>query len=127
MRPLLEAGDGALTAVGLAEVLDHLVRLAGAEEDEAVLDLAQFGLLEALPIDAGTSNAAGRLRARRYHRTRCPLSMADCIAAESARTTRRPLATADPDLLDVCHTEQIDTIPLPGSNGTIWSPRSSLT
>jgi hypothetical protein len=34
--PLLVAGDAALTAVGLAEGLDHLVRLAGAEEDEAV-------------------------------------------------------------------------------------------
>jgi PIN domain nuclease of toxin-antitoxin system len=127
VRPLLEANNTNLTAVGLAEVLDHLVRLAGADEDEAVLDLAQLGLLEALPVDAGPGNAAGRLRARHYHRTRCPVSMADCIAAESARTTRRPLATADPDLLDLCHTEQIDNIPLPGSNGTTWSPKSGLT
>jgi len=127
VRPLLEAGDSALTAVGLAEVLDHLVRLAGADEDDAVLDLAQLGLLEALPVDPRTGNAAGRLRARRYHRTRCPVSMADCIAAATARTTRRPLATADPDLLDVCHTEHIDTIALPGSDGTIWSPKSSPT
>jgi predicted nucleic acid-binding protein len=122
IRPLLEAGDGALTAVGLAEVLDHLVRLAGADEDDAVLDLAQLGLLDAIPINAGTGNAAGRLRSRHYHRTRCPISMADCIAAEIARATRRPLATADPDLLDVCHTEHVEVIALPGSDGTIWGP-----
>lgn len=36
--------DAGLTALGLAEVLDHLVRLAGAHEDEAVLDVAQLGL-----------------------------------------------------------------------------------
>jgi predicted nucleic acid-binding protein len=127
VRPLLEAGDAALTAVGLAEVLDQLVRLAGAEEDDAVLDLAQLGLLEAILVDAGTGAAAGRLRARRYHRTRCPISMADCVAAETARATGRPLATADPDLLDVCLAERIDVIPLPGSDGTTWSPTSGRT
>jgi predicted nucleic acid-binding protein len=124
VRPLLEAGDGMLTAVGLAEVLDHVIRLAGADEDDAVLDLAQLGLLDALPIDADVGNAAGRLRAHRYHRTRCPISMADCIAAETARGTGRPLATADPDLLDVCHTEQIAVIPLPQSDGTTWTPKT---
>jgi len=121
VRPLLEAGDAALTAVGLAEVLEHLVRLANAEEDDAVLDLTQLGLTDAIPIEASTGNAAGRLRARRYHRTRCPISMADCIAAETARAIRRPLATADPDLLDVCLAEGIEIIPLPGSDGTTWS------
>ena len=124
VRTLLEAGDAALTAVGLGEVLDHLIRLVAADEDDAVLDLAQLGLLDAVPVDADIGNAAGRLRARHYHRTRCPISMADCIAAETARGTRRPLATADPDLLDVCHTEHIDVIPLPQSNGTAWTPNT---
>lgn len=125
VRALLEAGDGALTTVGLAEVLDHLVRLAGADEDDAVLDLAQLGLLDAVPVHAGTGNAAGYLRSRHYHRTRCPISMADCIAAESARAIRRPLATADPDLLDVCQTKRIEVIALPGSDGTTWPPKPS--
>lgn len=121
VRTLLAAGDAALTAVGLAEVLDHLVRLANAEEDDVVLDLAQLGLIDAIAVEARTGNAAGRLRAHHYHRIRCPVSMADCIAAETARATRRPLATADPDLLDVCLAEHIEIIPLPGSDGTTWS------
>jgi len=125
VRPLIEAGDGALTAVGLGEVLDHLVRRAGADEDDAVLDLAQLGLIDAIAVDANTGNAAGRLRARRYHRTRCPISMADCIAAETARAMRRPLATADPDLLDICQAERIEIIPLPGPDDTTWSPKPS--
>jgi len=122
VRPLLEDGSGALTAVGLAEVLDHLVRLVKADEDDAVLDLAQLGLLEALPVHAETGSAAGRLRARHYHRTRCPISMADCIAAETARVTGQSLATADPDLLGVCHREGIATLPLPASDGSTWIP-----
>ncbi len=115
VRPLLEAPDSALTAVGLGEVLDHLVRLAGADEDDAVLDLAQLGLLDAVAVNAETGSAAGRLRARHYHRTRCPISMADCVAAETARATSQPLATADPHLLDVCDIENIDVMPLPAS------------
>jgi hypothetical protein len=48
--------------------------------------------------------------------------MADCIAAETARTSGRPLATADPHLLDLCRAEGIPTIPLPASDGTTWTP-----
>ena len=119
--PLLEQGDSDLTAVGLAEVVDHLVRVGGADEEDVLLDLAQLGLLEALPVDAAIGRAAGRLRARRYDRARCPISMADSIAAETARSHHRALATADPDLLDVCDAEAIRVIPLPGSNGSIWA------
>ena len=85
VRSLLHR-DASLTAVGVAEVLDHLIRLAGADEEDAVLDLAQLGLLEGIAVDPDLGLASGRLRARRYHRTRCAVSMADCIAAEAAPT-----------------------------------------
>ena len=49
VRALLDTGDATLTAVGIAEVLDHLVRLAGADEEDAALDLAQIGLLVCRP------------------------------------------------------------------------------
>lgn len=119
---LLAAGDAALTAVGLGEVLDHLVRLAGADEESAALDIAQLGLLDAIAVDASIGAAAGRLRARHYHRTRCAVSMADCLAAETARGSARPLATSDPHLLDVCHAENISAIVLPASDGSSWTP-----
>jgi PIN domain nuclease of toxin-antitoxin system len=66
VRSIFATGRAEVTAVGLAEVLDHLVRLAGAAEDEAVLDLAQLGLLDATPVSPGIGSAAGRLRARHY-------------------------------------------------------------
>ena len=120
--PLLEAGDALLTAVGLSEVLDHLVRLVGVDEEEAVLDLAELGLLDALAVDAAVGAASGRLRARHYHRSRCAVSMADCVAAETARARTDALATSDPHLLDVCARESIDVVVLPASDGTRWTP-----
>jgi PIN domain nuclease of toxin-antitoxin system len=123
VRALLDSGEVAVTAVGLAEVVDHLVRLAAADEEDVMLDLAQLGLLEAINVDAAVGAAAGRLRARRYHRVRCAVSMADCVAAETARGTRRCLATSDPHLLDVCRVEGIDTVVLPNTTGAIWTPK----
>lgn len=125
VRPLLGTADAALTALGVAEVLDHLVRIAGAEEEDAALDVAQLGLMDGIPVDATIGAAAGRLRARHYHRTRCAVSLADCVAAEMARSRDRPLATSDPHLLDVCHTEGITSKVLPGSTGARWTPTTS--
>jgi predicted nucleic acid-binding protein len=123
VRVLLEARDGVgLTVVGVAEVLDHLIRIVGVEEDEAVLDLAQLDLLDPEGLGETTAAAAGLLRARHYHRTRCAVSLADCIAAEVTRDLRAVLATSDPHLLDVCHRELIGIHPLAASDGRSWSP-----
>jgi predicted nucleic acid-binding protein len=123
VRSLLESGDAQLTAVGVSEVLDHLIRLFGADEDDAVLDLAQLGLLEPPALDAAVAANSGRLRARYYHRKLCAISMADCVAAETARAAGAALATADPQLLDVCDAENIDVVVLCGSDGSVWKPR----
>ena len=120
---LLRSGETSLTAVGLGEVFDQLARVAGVDEEGLALDLAELGLLEASVVEATVGASAGRLRARYYHRTRCPISMADCVAAETARALARPLATSDPHLLDVCHAERIEVIVLPGSDGSSWRPR----
>ncbi len=122
VRALLKSTEVALTAVGVAEVLDHLIRIVGADEEAAALDLAQLGLLDAIPVTAALGADAGRLRARHYHRTRCPVSMADCVAAEAARSRAEPLATSDPGLLTVCHLEDIGRVVLRGSEGSIWTP-----
>ena len=123
VRSLLHGDEAAvLTVLGAAEVVDHLVRIAGVAEDEAALDLAQLGLFDAPPLDQATSVAAGLLRARHYHRTRCAVSLADCVAAASTRGLGARLATSDPHLLDLCHAESISTHVLPGSDGTRWSP-----
>ncbi|MGE0878664.1 MAG: PIN domain-containing protein [Acidimicrobiia bacterium] len=112
----------ALTALGVAEVLDHLVRLMGVDEEEAVLDLAQLGLAEAHGIDGDIAGRSGRLRARHYHRRDRAISLADCVAAEVARRVSAPLATSDPHLLDTCHAEGIPYVVLPDARGAVWTP-----
>lgn len=122
VKAFIDIADSTLTALDVAEVLDHLVRLSGADEEDAMLDLAQLGLIDGVSIDALTGAAAGRLRARHYHRTRCQVSLADCVAAEVARSRSEPLATADPHLLDICHAERIAIAVLPASDGSCWAP-----
>ena len=114
----------ALTALGVAEVLDHLVRLVGIDEEDAVLDLAQLGLAVAHAVDGDVGSRSGRLRARHYHRRSRAISLADCVAAEVARREGMPLATSDPHLLDTCHAEGIAYVALPDTRGVTWKPPS---
>jgi PIN domain nuclease of toxin-antitoxin system len=124
VQQLLEREEATLTVLGVAEVVDHLVRLGGASEEDAALDLAQLGLAEPTPLDAGVALRAGLLRARHYHRNERAVSLADCVAAESARASNFPLVSADPHLLDLCRDEEIDLFVLPDSQGRTWIPRS---
>jgi PIN domain nuclease of toxin-antitoxin system len=122
VQALIEAGATTLTVVGLAEVIDHLVRIIGVEEEDAALDLAQLGLAEPQPLSAEIALHAGFLSARHYHRATRAVSLADCTAAEAARSLNSPVATSDPHLLDLCSEEGIDVIPLADTRGSIWSP-----
>lgn len=121
VRSELDAGDAHLTAVGLGEVIDHLVRVLGTTDEDAALDVAQLGLADAAVVDDEMALRAGLLRARHYHRRDRAVSLADCIAAEVARANSTALATADPHLLDLCAAEGIAVLPLPDSSGTRWS------
>ena len=124
VQRLIEDDDSpALTLLGVAEVLDYLVRLAGADEEEAVLDLAQLGLAPSPPLAPEVALRSGLLRARHYHRRDRALSVADCVAAETARYLDAPVATADPALLDTCAAEGIEVIALPDTSGAVWSGR----
>jgi predicted nucleic acid-binding protein len=114
--------EALLTPLGVAEVLDHLVRLANAEEEEAVLDLAQLGLATPTPVGAELAARAGLLRARHYDRNDRAVSLADCVAAEAARPVGCRLASADPHLLDLCRDERVAVIPLPDSTSRVWTP-----
>jgi len=122
VRTLLDRGDALLTAIGVAAVLDHLVRLVGSDEEDATVDVAQLGLLDGIVVDSAVGVSAGRLRGRRYHRTRCAVSMADCVAAQVAQVRAEPLASSDPHLLDLCHAEGIPVVVLSGSDGSRWVP-----
>ena len=114
--------EAVLTSTGLAEVVDQLVRVHGQDADEVVLDLAELGLLDAMPVDPSDGVAVGLLRAAHYHRARRAVSLADCVVAQAARRLGAAVATADPHLLDLCHEEGIEVIALPSSSGSRWRP-----
>lgn len=122
VRDLIEAGDASLTALGVSEVVDHLVRIVGVDEEEAVLDLAQLGLVDPITLDGRLGRTTGLLRARHYHRVRRAVSLADCAAAAVAGDTGRRLATSDPHLLDLCRDEGVPVVVLVDSTGSRWSP-----
>lgn len=111
-----------MTVLGIAEVIDHLVRRVGVAEEDAALDLAQLGLGDAEVLTAETTLRAGLLRARNYHRRTRAVSLADCVAAEVARSLGSSVATSDPHLLELCQDEVIASTPLPDSSGRTWSP-----
>ena len=122
VRALIEGDeDTALTVLGAAEVVDYLVRFASVDEVKAALDLTQLGLADSPALDGPLATRAGLLRARHYNRRTREISLADCVAAETARSLNARLATADPALLDTCAAEEIAVIPLPDTTGAVWT------
>lgn len=108
-----------LSSVNGAEVVDQLVRVHGRDADDVEADLALLGQarMATAPVDGDTAVLAGRLRARHYHRVRCAVSLADCVAAATAVLAGRPLATADPALAAVARAEGARVVALPDSSG----------
>jgi uncharacterized protein with PIN domain len=108
----------AITSISLAEVVDQLHRIAGAPLSD-VLDAVRtlvpgtIGLVEPTLAHAGR---AAEIRARRYHRTRSALSLADCFALAVTPDTGT-LATADGPLLRAAQAEGIAVIALRDSRG----------
>jgi PIN domain nuclease of toxin-antitoxin system len=103
---LLRRGETAMTVVNLAEALDVLRRVEKIPADrlEALTAPLLSQYVELRPIDEPIARRAADIRARRYHRSRAALSLADCIllAAVSQSDT---LATADEPLLRVARAE----------------------
>jgi uncharacterized protein with PIN domain len=103
VEALLRDRDDAacISAVNVSEVLDVLVRHQGwpADEVEEKVRWLTVGGLQVVAVDEALGLLAGRLHARRYHRTRRPLSLADCMALATSLSLGQRLATSDPALL----------------------------
>jgi len=110
-----------LPVVNAAEVIDQLVRVYDRDPDDVHGDLAVLshaGMhLSAVSTEIGM--LAGRLRARHYHRERMAVSLADCVAAATALSAGRPLATADPALAALIRAEAGSLHALPDSAGRL--------
>lgn len=109
----------AMCAANLSEVIDQLVRVDHVEPDQARVGLAVLvrSGLTVVAVSPEIALLAGELRARHHDRRTCDVSLADCLAAATALTLRRPLATADPALARVCLGKRGALHPLPDTAG----------
>ena len=122
VEPLLLSGQQVLiTGVNLAEAMDRMIRVNGADRQELEDDLVALGLTVS-GVDTPMAFDAGALRAGHYHRTRRAVSIADCCAAALALDRDAPLVTSDPALLGLLHDEGGRYVALPDSSGQVWSP-----
>jgi uncharacterized protein with PIN domain len=100
VEAILRKGEAAMPAINLAEALDVLQRLHGVSRER--LDTITAPLLqesiELLAVDERLARRAADIRARRYHRTRAPISLADCVLLAAAQDSD-VLATADQPLI----------------------------
>jgi predicted nucleic acid-binding protein len=115
VRAILRGGDAAVATANLAEALDvsqrvHGVPIARARE---FLDPLLEGPLAPVGLGLDIAWRAGEIRARHYHRSRRPISLADSILIATAGPGVR-IATADPDVLAVARAEGLEVVVLPG-------------
>lgn len=118
VQAILKRGGTQMTTVNLAETLDRLQRRYGLSADRTrpVIDGLLDDVLTVVPLGPSEAWRAGELRARHYHRERCPLSLADAVLIASAAPDRS-LATADRHVLSVARAEGVAVLPLPDSTG----------
>ncbi len=122
VRDLILSGQQVLiTGVNLAEAMDRMIRVNGAEREELESDLVGLGLTVS-GVDASMAFDAASLRAQHYHRARRAVSIADCCAAALALDRDAPLVTSDPALLALVHDEGGRYVALPDSSGEVWAP-----
>jgi predicted nucleic acid-binding protein len=115
VRGLLREGDAAVATANLAEALDVSHRVHGLAIPQAmdILEPLFEGSLVSVALDFGTARRAAEIRARHYHRSSRPISLADAILIASATPGTR-IATADPDVLAVAQAEGLESVVLPG-------------
>lgn len=115
VRAILREGDAAVATANLAEALDVSQRLYGLQILRAMEILEPlFGeALTAIHLDVEVARRAAEIRARHYHRSSRPISLADAVLVASARPGDR-IATADAAVLAVAGTEELASVALPG-------------
>lgn len=113
VEEILRRGAAEMTAVNYGEAFDVLIRREGVPEPkvaQAFALLFEAGMRVA-PVTRHVAERAADLRRKHYHRTRNPLSLADCILLAAAGPTGAVLS-GDSGLLRTAHAEGIRAVPL---------------
>ncbi len=117
VQEMLKRG-AAMTTLNLAEAIDRLKRRYDLEIERTrpVIEGLLAESLTLLPLQSSQAWRAGEIRAAYYHRSRCPISLADAVMVASAPADGR-IASSDGPLLSVAASEGIATAALPDSKG----------
>lgn len=116
VRSLLRQGGIGVATANLAEALDVSQRVYDVPVARAaeLLEPLFAGALVPIPLDVTAARRAAEVRARHYHRTARPISLADAILIASATRSDR-IATADPHVLAIARAEGIGMVTLPAT------------
>jgi predicted nucleic acid-binding protein len=117
VKEILRSG-ATMTTLNFAETIDQLERRYGLETERTrpVIEGLLDKNLKLLPLGPTQAWRAGEIRAAHYHRSRCPISLADAVLVASAPAGGR-IASSDSPLLTVAASEGIATVALPDSKG----------
>ncbi|MCP9490662.1 MAG: PIN domain-containing protein [Solirubrobacteraceae bacterium MAG38_C4-C5] len=119
VEKILLSGSAAISAINLGEAVDTLHRRHGVPRErlDAVLQPLLDDPLLVLPVEARVAWRAAALRRVHYHRTRRPLSLADCCCLAGAAGHGDVVVTSDRPLLDAAREEGVAVVALPDSRG----------
>jgi PIN domain nuclease of toxin-antitoxin system len=117
VQEMLRSG-AAMTTLNLAETIDRLKRRYDLEIERTrpLIEGLLAKSLTLLPLELAQAWRAGEIRAAHYHRSRCPISLADAVLVASA-PAGGCIASSDGPLLSVAASEGIATVSLPDSQG----------
>lgn len=109
---LLARGGLGMATVNLAETIDVLCRRVDRERAHAVLaPLVDGPIAHLVVLDEARAWRLGELRARHYHRTRRPVSLADCALIACADSADS-IATFDSVLIAMARDEAVEVVDL---------------
>jgi predicted nucleic acid-binding protein len=117
---LLRSGGCRVVAVNLAEAIDVAARAHSyplAEVRKALEPLVLGGHLEVAASGESEAWLAAEVRVVEYHRSKRPVSMADCMLLAHALSTRDAIATSDAHVADVARSRGLAVVALPDTAG----------
>ncbi|HXA55559.1 MAG TPA: PIN domain-containing protein [Solirubrobacteraceae bacterium] len=114
VRAIMREGNVAVSSANLAETLDVSQRVYDLPIGRAmeILEPLLEAALALLELDLAVARRAAEVRAEHYHRSNCPLSLADAVMIASAGPGDG-IATADPHVLAVAAKEGLEPLELP--------------
>jgi PIN domain nuclease of toxin-antitoxin system len=123
VQEMLNRG-ASMTTLNLAEAIDRLKRRydLDVEQTRPVIEGLLAKSLTLIALEPAQAWRAGEIRAAHYHRSRCPISLADAVLVASASPGGR-IASSDGPLLAVAASEGVATAALQDSRGRRASVR----